>query len=67
MVPVHAKLETSNLESAVANYERDLIVNALRDSKGIQTRAARLLGTTRRILRYKMDKLSIRAAEIREE
>ena len=67
VVPVHAKLETSNLESAVANYERDLIVNALRDSKGIQTRAARLLGTTRRILRYKMDKLSIRAAEIREE
>ncbi|QBG48420.1 hypothetical protein EGM51_13830 [Verrucomicrobia bacterium S94] len=53
-------LETPiNLEEAVGNFERSLILQALEQCNGIQTRAAEHLGTTRRILRYRMDKLGI--------
>ena len=48
-----------NLEQAVNDFERSLIVQALEKCEGIQTRAAGQLGTTRRILRYRMDKLGI--------
>jgi DNA-binding NtrC family response regulator len=47
------------LKSAVEEYERSLIQDALRRTGGIQTRAAEELGTTRRILRYRIDKLNI--------
>lgn len=47
------------LEKAVGDFERNLIVQALEKCNGIQTRAAKHLGTTRRILRYRMDKLGI--------
>ena len=40
-------------------YEKRLIAEALRVSGGVQTRAATRLGTTRRILRYKMEKLGL--------
>lgn len=56
---------STQLEESVAAHERDLIVNALRETKGIQTRAARLLGTTRRILGYKILKLGIRREEFK--
>ena len=49
-----------NLEEAVGDFERSLILQALDKSNGIQTRAAEYLGTTRRILRYRMDKLGIK-------
>ncbi len=53
-------LETPiNLEKTVGEFERNLIVQALEKCNGIQTRAAKRLGTTRRILRYRMDKLGI--------
>jgi len=48
-----------HLEEAVSVFERQLIEDALRDAKGVQTRAAASLGTTRRILRYRMQKLNI--------
>lgn len=48
-----------SLEKAVGEFERALIVQALKKCNGIQTRAAKQLGTTRRILRYRMDKLGI--------
>jgi DNA-binding NtrC family response regulator len=51
------------LAEAVAAFERDLVVQALRRSNGVQTRAAHLLGTTRRILNYRMRKLDIRASD----
>jgi len=52
--------ETSiNLEQAVNDFERSLIVQALENCGGVQTRAAGQLGTTRRILRYRMGKLGI--------
>lgn len=47
------------LKQAVADYERSLINHALRRTGGIQTRAAEELGTTRRILRYRIEKLNI--------
>lgn len=48
-----------NLSASVDQIERQLLIDALRASDGVQTRAAELLGTTRRILKYKMDKLDI--------
>lgn len=48
-----------NLEKTVNEFERGLIVHALEKCGGIQTRAAKWLGTTRRILRYRMDKLGL--------
>jgi DNA-binding NtrC family response regulator len=47
------------LVEAVQDVERALIIEALREAAGVQTRAARLLGTTRRILGYRMRKLNI--------
>jgi DNA-binding NtrC family response regulator len=50
---------SATLKDAVDACERRLIEDALRQCNGIQTRAAALLGTTRRILKYKMAKLGI--------
>ncbi len=54
------------LEAAVSAYERELIADALRQAGGVQTRAAESLGTTRRILRYKMGKLGLADCELPE-
>lgn len=48
-----------SLEEAISRFERRLIESALRNTGGVQTRAAQRLGTMRRILRYKMEKLHI--------
>jgi len=48
------------LSDAVDDFERDIIVEALHQAEFNQTRAAERLGTTRRILKYRMDKLGIR-------
>jgi DNA-binding NtrC family response regulator len=47
------------LEAAVDELENILIRRALEQADFNQTRAAEILGTTRRILKYKMDKLGI--------
>lgn len=47
------------IEEAVDRLERHLILRALERSDYVQSRAAELLGTTRRILKYKMDQLNI--------
>jgi DNA-binding NtrC family response regulator len=57
-LPVPA-LGRQSLADAVAAFERTLVEQALREANGVQTRAAELLGTTRRILKYRMDKLKI--------
>ena len=44
------------LGEAVRSYERQLIEHALEEANGVQTAAARKLGTTRRILKYRMEK-----------
>ena len=40
-------------------FETDMIVKALKKANFVQTRAAEMLGISRRILKYKMDKLNI--------
>jgi DNA-binding NtrC family response regulator len=47
------------LKEAVNELERRIITDALRRAGGVQTRASELLGTTRRILRYRMQQLGI--------
>jgi two-component system response regulator AtoC len=52
----------TRLSEAVDQFEQELIRTALVQTEFNQTRAAELLGTTRRILKYKMDKLGITGA-----
>jgi len=51
-----------SLKDATEGFERLLIEEALRVSKGVQSEASRLLRTTRRILGYKIRQLGIDAA-----
>ena len=46
-------------EEAEKIFETDMIVKALKRANFVQTRASELLGISRRILKYKMDKLGI--------
>lgn len=46
-------------EEAARTFETEIILKALRKTNYVQTRAAELLGISRRILKYKMDKLGI--------
>jgi Nif-specific regulatory protein len=48
-----------NLDQAVGSFEKDLIQDALKTSRGNRARAARLLDTTERILGYKVKKYEI--------
>jgi two-component system response regulator AtoC len=48
-----------SLSDAVDEFERGVIQEALHQAEFNQTRAAEILGTTRRILKYRMDKLDI--------
>jgi Nif-specific regulatory protein len=48
-----------SLEDAVAAYEKDLIQDALKTTRGNRAKAARLLDTTDRILNYKVHQLGI--------
>ncbi|MEO8604203.1 MAG: sigma-54 dependent transcriptional regulator [bacterium] len=52
-----------SLSDAVDKLELSLITDALLKAEHNQTRAAEILGTTRRILKYKMDKLGIISLE----
>jgi Nif-specific regulatory protein len=47
------------MDILVSNFERDLITDALKDSMGNQAQAARILGTTKRIIQYKIQKYGI--------
>jgi transcriptional regulator with PAS, ATPase and Fis domain len=51
------------LGDAVDDFEREIIGEALVNTGYNQTRAADVLGTTRRILKYRMDKLGIDAPD----
>jgi two-component system response regulator AtoC len=48
-----------SFEEAERKFESEIILKALRKTDFVQTRAAELLGISRRILKYKMDKLGI--------
>lgn len=59
--PLELSLQQSsmNFEEAEKKFETDMIIKALERTNYVQTRAAELLGISRRILKYKMDKLGI--------
>jgi DNA-binding NtrC family response regulator len=48
-----------SLEKAVMEFERDIILDALKRTNYIQTHAASMLGISRRMLKYRMDTLGI--------
>jgi Nif-specific regulatory protein len=48
-----------SLEDAMNAYERDLLQDALKSSRGNRAKAARLLRTTDRIFNYKVRRLGI--------
>ncbi|MGA9519918.1 MAG: sigma 54-interacting transcriptional regulator [Myxococcaceae bacterium] len=53
------------LGDAVAHYEKDLIFDALKTARGNRAKAARLLGTTERIIQYKVRKYGIDCGRFR--
>jgi len=48
-----------SLDKAVMEFERDIILDALRKTDYVQTHASALLGISRRMLKYRMDALGI--------
>lgn len=52
-------ISRGKLEALVGAFERELITDALKDVRGNQSEAARLLGTTKRIIQYKVQKYGI--------
>ncbi|HEX6728266.1 MAG TPA: sigma-54 dependent transcriptional regulator [Nitrospira sp.] len=48
-----------SLEKAVMEFEREIILDALKGTNYVQTHAANLLGISRRMLKYRMDTLGI--------
>ncbi len=54
-----------SLKNRIKVMEREEIVNALRDCNWVMARAARQLGITERMIRYKIEKYGIRIKEVR--
>jgi len=52
-----------SLTKAVEEFERDIIADGIRRADYVQSKAAARLGISRRILRYKLDKLKIELAQ----
>jgi len=53
------KKERGKLSSVIEAQERALIIDTLQATGGNQTKAAKMLGTTKRIIQYKITKLGI--------
>jgi Nif-specific regulatory protein len=51
--------DRSKLSSVVEAQERSLIIDALEETGGNQTKAAKILGTTKRIIQYKISKMGL--------
>jgi two-component system, NtrC family, response regulator PilR len=60
-------LEGANLDSLVNEFERGLLREALRQSRGVKKRAAQLLGISFRSFRYRLEKLGMDEAPDEEE
>ncbi|HBR17737.1 MAG: Fis family transcriptional regulator [Deltaproteobacteria bacterium RIFCSPLOWO2_12_FULL_43_16] len=58
-VSVCPRAETSNLEKTIEDYEKAIILDALKKSGGVKKKAAELLGLSFRSMRYKLDKYGI--------
>lgn len=51
--------EPKSLPDLIDDYERALIIDALVNTGGNQSKAARLLGITKRVIHYKVHKYGI--------
>ena len=56
---------TASLSDAVSAYEKDLIQDALKTTRGNRAKAARLLDSTERIINYKVKQYGIDAKRFR--
>ncbi len=56
---------TTSLTDAIEQFEKDLIVDALKTTRGNRAKAARLLRTTERIVHYKCSKYEIDCSRFR--
>jgi Nif-specific regulatory protein len=54
-----------SLSEAVSAYEKDIVLDALKTTRGNRAKAARLLGTTERIINYKVRKYTIDSERFR--
>ncbi len=61
-----ATVVAGNLNASVEAQERAMISTALQQSRGNQSKAAKILGTTKRIIQYKIHKYGIDPARFRE-
>ncbi|MBD3307968.1 GAF domain-containing protein [candidate division KSB3 bacterium] len=57
--------ENVSLAQQVENFEKELIIDALKKTRGIKAKAARYLSTTERILGYKMKQYNIQYKKFR--
>ncbi|PYQ52088.1 MAG: sigma-54-dependent Fis family transcriptional regulator [Acidobacteria bacterium] len=64
---VSGTLPRLDLTTSVEGYEKDLILDALKTTRGNRAKAARLLGTTERIIAYKVKKYEIDCARFKSE
>jgi Nif-specific regulatory protein len=65
MKPQQTAIHRDFLKSLVADYEKMMIFAALARTGGNQSQAAKLLGTTKRILTYKVHKYAIDTEQFR--
>ena len=56
---------SGSFEMMMSSYEREIVVEALKNARGNVTKAARVLGTTTRILSYRAGKLQIEPREFK--
>jgi Nif-specific regulatory protein len=61
------KKEAGRLSTVIEAQERSLLLDALKETRGNQSKAAKLLGTTKRIMQYKIQKLGIDAKKFRQK
>src|SRR5206468_11511110 len=54
-----------SLSEAIKAYEKDIVLDALKTTRGNRAKAARLLGTTERIINYKVRKYGIDSKRFR--
>ncbi|HYR41648.1 MAG TPA: sigma 54-interacting transcriptional regulator [Terriglobia bacterium] len=58
-------ITTLSLSQAVVAFEKDIVLDALKTTRGNRAKAARLLGTTERIINYKVRKYGIDSERFR--
>ena len=57
---------SGSFEALIAAYERELLVEALKNTRGNMSKAARLLGTTTRVFSYRLQRLEIDPKKYRQ-